>query len=131
MSFASFQPTPAEVAYAAQIFESTDPQKLGIVTGDAAVPVLAGSNLSPDKLGEIWAIADNDNNGFLTRKGVTVAVRLIGWAQRGEAVSEALLAKGARRTLLPLDPYRPLSRSSGSPPTYYWHQSASRLSQSR
>ena len=93
-NWASFAPTPAELAYAGQIFNSADPQKLGVVTGEAAVPLLNGSNLSPDKLGEIWAIADHENNGFLSRKGVAVAVRLIGWAQFGEPVTDSLLLKG-------------------------------------
>ena len=41
------------------------------------------SNLPPSVLGEIWTFADADNNGWLTKKGVAVAVRLIGWAQKG------------------------------------------------
>jgi epidermal growth factor receptor substrate 15 len=92
-NWASFAPTPPELAYAAQIFNSADPQKLGVITGEAAVPLLNGSNLSPDKLGEIWAIADHENNGFLSKKGVAVAVRLIGWAQFGESITDSLLLK--------------------------------------
>lgn len=94
-AWASFAPTAQELTYVTKLFETADPQKLGIITGDAAVPVLAGSSLPPDKLGEIWAIADHDNNGFLTKKGVAAAVRLIAWAQNGEPVSETLLAKCA------------------------------------
>lgn len=77
------------------LFNAADTQKLGIITGDAAVPVLAGSSLPPEKLGEIWAIADHDNNGFLTKKGVAATVRLIAWAQVGEPVTEDLLSKCA------------------------------------
>ena len=76
-----------------QIFLQADPQKLGIITGDSAIKVFGGAGLSNVHLGEIWAIADSDNNGFLTRKGVAVALRLIGWAQKGEQPTLALLSK--------------------------------------
>ncbi|KAI0075486.1 hypothetical protein K474DRAFT_1709004 [Panus rudis PR-1116 ss-1] len=88
-----FTPTPQEEAIVRQIFAQADPQKLGVITGDAAVRILNGSKLPPSVLGEIWSIADEDNNGVLTRKGVGIAVRLIGHAQRGERVSEALVTK--------------------------------------
>ena len=89
----SFNPTSAEIALTAQVFNVADPQKLGIVTGDTAVKVLSGANLSHVVLGEVWAIADKENNGFLTRKGVAVALRLIGYAQKGEPITEVLLDK--------------------------------------
>ncbi|KAF8510211.1 hypothetical protein BU17DRAFT_55537 [Hysterangium stoloniferum] len=88
---ASFNPTPAEIALTSLIFAAADPQKLGIITGDAAVNILSGANLSHTVLGEIWAIADKDNNGFLTRKGLSIALRLIGYAQQGETVKEVLV----------------------------------------
>jgi epidermal growth factor receptor substrate 15 len=94
-AWAAFTPTQQELVYTQLLFNATDPQKLGIITGDAAVPVLAGSSLPPEKLGEIWAIADYENNGFLTKKGVSAVVRLIAWAQVGEPVTEALLSKCA------------------------------------
>ncbi|KAF8306436.1 hypothetical protein DL93DRAFT_2088648 [Clavulina sp. PMI_390] len=91
--WATFAPTPQELAYVQLLFNAADPQKLGIITGEAAVTIFAGSELPPDKLGEVWAIADHDNNGFLPKKGVAAAVRLIAWAQLGEPVTEALLNK--------------------------------------
>lgn len=94
MSAANFQPTTTELALSNQIFLLADPQKLGIITGDAAIKVFGGAHLSNVQLGEVWALADADNNGFLTRKGVAVALRLIGWAQKGETPTAALLAKG-------------------------------------
>lgn len=57
------------------------------------MPVFAGSTLPPEILHTIWGIADHDNNGYLTKKGVVVAVRLIAWAQKGEPVTELLLSK--------------------------------------
>ncbi|KAF8556898.1 hypothetical protein OG21DRAFT_1408041 [Imleria badia] len=89
----NFTPTPAELALVNQIFAHADPKKIGILTGDVAVRVFGGAKLVPTVLGEIWNIADEDNNGFLTRKGVAVAVRLMGWAQKGEKISQALLSK--------------------------------------
>lgn len=88
-----FVPSQAEVALTSKIFEKCDPQRQGIIAGDTAVSIFNGSKLSAFVLGEVWAIADKENNGFLTRKGVSIALRLMGHAQRGEPVSEALLSK--------------------------------------
>ncbi|OCH95289.1 hypothetical protein OBBRIDRAFT_788483 [Obba rivulosa] len=88
-----FTPSPAEVALVNQIFAQADSQKLGVITGDAAVKIFSGSKLSPSVLAEIWNIADEDNNGVLTRKGVAVAIRLLGHAQRGEKITEAMVHK--------------------------------------
>lgn len=76
-----------------QVFQHADPQKLGVVTGDAAVKVFDGAKLQPAVLAEIWSMADDENNGWLSKKGVAKAVRLIGWAQAGRKVSEDLLEK--------------------------------------
>jgi epidermal growth factor receptor substrate 15 len=89
----TFTPSPSELALVNQIFVQADPQKLGILTGDVAVRVFGGAKLSPTVLGEIWSIADEENNGWLSKKGVAIAVRLMGWAQKGEKVSEALINK--------------------------------------
>ncbi|KAI1790765.1 hypothetical protein LXA43DRAFT_1144962 [Ganoderma leucocontextum] len=88
-----FTPTPAEVALINHIFAQADTQKIGVITGDAAVKIFSGSKLSPTVLAEIWNVADEDNNGVLTRKGVGIAVRLLGHAQRGENISDALISK--------------------------------------
>jgi epidermal growth factor receptor substrate 15 len=90
---ASFSPSPAELALTQQIFAHADPKKLGALTGDVAVRVFGGANLAPTVLGEIWQIADETNNGWLSQKGVAMAVRLMGHAQKGEKVSAALLSK--------------------------------------
>lgn len=97
-----FAPTPGELNLVTQIFSKADPQRSGILTGDAAVDVFAGSGLSSTTLGEIWQLSDTENNGFLTKKGVAMAVRLMGHAQKGEPVSEEMVAKGERfATLCP------------------------------
>ncbi|KAK7466866.1 hypothetical protein VKT23_003929 [Stygiomarasmius scandens] len=89
----SFAPTQAELALVNQIFAQGDPQKLGILTGDVAVRIFGGAHLPPPVLGEIWGIADEDNNGWLSKKSCAQAVRLMGWAQKGEKVSKDLINK--------------------------------------
>lgn len=96
----SFAPTPAELNLVTAIFAQADPKKLGVLTGEVAVKVFAGAHLPPATLGEIWNLADYDNNGWLGKKGVAMAVRLIGWAQAGEKVSAMLLQKRMFSTLL-------------------------------
>jgi len=88
-----FSPTQGELALINQILIKHDPQKFGVITGDVAVRIFGAANLSANVLGQIWAIADEGNQGFLTRKGVSVAVRLMGWAQKGETVSADLVNK--------------------------------------
>lgn len=89
-----FTPSPAELALVTQIFAKADPKKIGILTGDAALKVFGGAKLTPIVLGEIWSIADEENNGWLSKKGVAIAVRLIGWAQKGEKVKQSLVNTG-------------------------------------
>lgn len=93
MSSSNFTPTPSESALVNRIFTLFDTQKFGVLTGEVAVKAFAGANLSPTLLGEIWNIADEDNNGWLSRKGVSIAIRLIGWAQKGEKMSKDLLGR--------------------------------------
>lgn len=101
----NFSPTPAELSIVSQIFAQADPQKLGVLTGDVAVKVFGGAKLPPTTLGEIWNISDEDNKGWLPKKGVAIAVRLIGWAQKGEKMTQALLNKRKAHVFRPS--YRP------------------------
>jgi epidermal growth factor receptor substrate 15 len=100
-----FSPTHGEVALVNQIFAKYDPQKFGVITGEVAVNIFGGANLSATALSQIWGIADADNQGFLTRKGVSVAVRLFGWAQKGEAISAELVNKRERDESSPPESY--------------------------
>jgi len=66
----------------------------GVLPGKDVLPFLTSSGLPPQTLGEIWAIADPDNNGFLTRDGWYKAARIIGWVQKGNhAVDASLVSK--------------------------------------
>ncbi|OAX43822.1 hypothetical protein K503DRAFT_853081 [Rhizopogon vinicolor AM-OR11-026] len=89
----NFVPTTAELALVNQIFAQADTQGIGILTGDVAVKVFQGAKLAPSVLGEIWSIADDNNDGFLTKKGVSIAVRLMGHAQKGQKADRSLINK--------------------------------------
>lgn len=91
----------AEQPVFAQLYSLADPSNSGVVTGDAAVGFFEGFRLPTLTLGQIWSIADSDNNGFLTPNTFGVALRLIARAQRGESVSEAVV------------------NTPGAPPTYH------------
>ncbi|KAJ7074344.1 hypothetical protein C8F01DRAFT_1100205 [Mycena amicta] len=73
----TFTPSPAESTLVSQIFAHADPNKLGAITGDVAVKVFGGANLSPLVLGEIWQIADEANNGWLATQGTKVSAALL------------------------------------------------------
>jgi hypothetical protein len=92
-AMSKFTPSPQEVALVNQIFAQADTQKIGVVTGENAVKIFNGSKLPPSVLADIWNLADEDNKGVLTRRDVAVAVRLLGHAQRGEHITEALIHK--------------------------------------
>lgn len=75
-----------------QKFRQLDSEELGIVTGEAAKPVLAASGLSPQVLSQIWAIVDIDNKGFLNQNEFSAAMRMIAHLQvfPGQPVSAQL-----------------------------------------
>jgi epidermal growth factor receptor substrate 15 len=85
-----------ERAYFDQLFAAVDNQDSGVLAGQDALPLLMAANLPQQTLGEIWAIADPDNNGFLTRESWYKAARLVGWLQKGgkTTVDEALASQG-------------------------------------
>ena len=89
----AFSPTPLELAVVSQIFSQADPQRTGVLAGDAAFRVFGGAKLPPPILGSIWALSDEDDKGWLSEKSVAIAVRLIGWAQGGEKKITADLVK--------------------------------------
>lgn len=101
---ASYSATPAELTLVSQIFIKADPQRQGTVTSDAAVRIFNGAKLSPVILSEIWDIANESKSSNLSRKEVAVAVRLIGWAQKGEKVTSALVARRKQIFILPFGP---------------------------
>jgi epidermal growth factor receptor substrate 15 len=91
---AGFEASAQEQQVIKAVFSKADTQDLGVITGDEAVKVFAGSALPPTTLGEIWQLSDTENNGFLTETGLGIALRLIGWAQAGETPKKELIARG-------------------------------------
>lgn len=89
-----FVPSGPETALANAIFAQADHQNLGILTGDVAVRIFTGAKLPQAALHEIWNIADEENNGWLSKKSTALALRLIGHAQRGQRVSKNLISMG-------------------------------------
>lgn len=81
--------TAAERQAFSQLFAMADPTHSGVLSGEAAVPFFEGFKLPTMTLGQIWSIADSQNQGFLTPATFGVALRLIARAQRGESVNEA------------------------------------------
>lgn len=92
-------PSQEEAALVSAIFaharshEGAPQEDAAVLTGDVAVRIFKGSNLTPEVLGTIWSIADSDTNGWLSKHELSVAVRLIGWAQRGVNVTPELVYK--------------------------------------
>lgn len=92
---AGFEPTTTELEYTQLLFSIADPDNLGIITGEAAVPLFARSGLSPDTLEDVWDILDHEKKGSITKDETAAGVRLMGHAQAGRKITEALIAKRA------------------------------------
>lgn len=92
---ATCTPTSAESRIISAIFNQTDPTESGFVHGAAVLPIFNSSQLADEVLADIWDCADAEGAGRLSRTDVAVAVRLIGWAQKGTKVSRDLIEHGA------------------------------------
>ncbi|CUA75872.1 EH domain-containing and endocytosis protein 1 [Rhizoctonia solani] len=112
---AGFEPTAQEQQVIKAVFTRADTQDLGVVTGEEAVKIFAGSGLPPTTLGEIWQLSDSDNNGFLTEAGLGVALRLIGWAQAGETPKKEFIARVGPLPTIKGIPIPGVSSNPGSP----------------
>ncbi|QRV89588.1 calcium binding protein [Ceratobasidium sp. AG-Ba] len=111
----SFSASAQEQQLIKAVFAKADTSDLGVVTGDEAVKVFAGSGLPPTVLGEIWQLSDTDNNGFLTENGLGIALRLIGWAQAGEKPKKELTARVGPLPTIKGIPIPGVSSNPGSP----------------
>ncbi|CAE6514784.1 unnamed protein product [Rhizoctonia solani] len=112
---AGFQPTAQEQQVIKAVITRAGTQDLGIVTGEEAVKIFAGSGLPPTTLGEVWQLSDTDNNGFLTEAGLGIALRLIGWAQAGENPKKELAARVGPLPTIKGIPIPGVSSNPGSP----------------
>ncbi|CAE6394549.1 unnamed protein product [Rhizoctonia solani] len=112
---AGFEASAQEQQVIKAVFSKADTQDLGVITGDEAVKVFAGSALPPTTLGEIWQLSDTENNGFLTETGLGIALRLIGWAQAGETPKKELIARVGPLPTIKGIPIPGVSSNPGSP----------------
>ncbi|THV05414.1 hypothetical protein K435DRAFT_105135 [Dendrothele bispora CBS 962.96] len=114
----SFIPTPDELFLAERILSTQ--KKSDVLEPDAAVEILRDCGLSHEVLAEVWNMADEGPKGYLLARDVALALRLIGWAQAGEKITENLVGRSgplaAIRGFSPetskSDTYPPLSPSS-------------------
>src|SRR6202051_3349265 len=86
----SFLPSLSERLLVRQILAKADPERRGTFTREVALKAFVDVKLLDAMLHDIWIIADYDDNGWLSERGLAIAVRLLGWAQKGEKVTEAL-----------------------------------------
>ncbi|KAF9528617.1 hypothetical protein CPB83DRAFT_853961 [Crepidotus variabilis] len=90
----NFTPTDEEIYLTRQILVSRGlDADAGSLKGERAREVFNRSALPFPTLRDIWSIADDDGSGDLTRDEIVMALRLIGWVQAGEKLSEELLMK--------------------------------------
>ncbi len=91
-AIAEYSPTPEEDSLINWVMTIGDPEGTGKINPQTATRIFSASSLPPDALARVWEIASVDSkDGLLDRQGVGVALRLIGHAQRGETVMEALV----------------------------------------
>lgn len=87
----TIQLTEKEKVVFGQLFRQADSEYTQVVTGEVASKLFIKSGISPALLGNIWQLADPENNGFLDQKGFSVALRLIGHVQNGQNLSASLI----------------------------------------
>ncbi|KAI8998890.1 hypothetical protein BD414DRAFT_476348 [Trametes punicea] len=115
---AEYSPTPEEASLVDWVISIGDPERTGKLNPQIATRIFSGSNLPPDALARIWEIASVDSkDGLLDRQGVGVALRLIGHAQKGEAVTEALVRRPGPIAMIDSPSSPLLSESVAGPST--------------
>lgn len=84
------QLTPDEKSYYEPLFRQCDPNNQGFIAGETAKDILIKSNLPPVILGQIWQLADPQNNGYLDKNGFFLALRIIGKVQSGNQLTATI-----------------------------------------
>lgn len=79
------------------VYQRLDPSGTGIVTSGPVVELLKTSGLPTQLLGLIWEEADYAKRGYLDKRGVFIALKLVAVAQSGQSPTSASLG-------LPLGP---------------------------
>lgn len=94
-----FVPTRGELAVVEAILDYVQ-KKFGVqssvagnfqIGSDAAVDVLQRSDLPAKVLANIWNIADENADGNLSERELSIAIRLVGWAQSGKPVNRSFV----------------------------------------
>ncbi|KAF8211475.1 hypothetical protein K438DRAFT_2011016 [Mycena galopus ATCC 62051] len=67
-------------------FDALDPLKSGFIHDNISLPFLLESKLPPEEVARIWALADQNNDGKLTREGFAVALYLVDERRRGNPI---------------------------------------------
>ena len=80
-----------EIRIANRLMDMVDSGKASTFSLDSAAAILTQRGLSLHQLYKIWSLADRSNKGYLTSSELTVAIRLIGWAQAGHEIVEGLV----------------------------------------
>ncbi|GMT15100.1 hypothetical protein PFISCL1PPCAC_6397 [Pristionchus fissidentatus] len=96
------------------VYQRLDPSGTGVVAAGAVVELLKSSGLPTQHLGLIWEEADYAKRGYLDKRGVFIALKLVAAAQSGQPPSSASLG-------LPLGPptlggFSPMPPSMGVSP---------------
>ncbi|XP_069548502.1 epidermal growth factor receptor substrate 15-like 1 isoform X1 [Brachyistius frenatus] len=68
-------------------YRQLDPGNTGKVSAGDAAQFLKKSGLSDSTLGKIWDLADSERKGYLDKRGLFVALRLVASAQGGNDIS--------------------------------------------
>ena len=112
----SFSPPHNQAALFDSLFRAADRNNTGMVSGVDGAGFLRRSGLPEGTLCTVWAIADSNGSGFLTRQEFNVALRLVAMAQSNLPVTRESLVM-SRHAQLPaprMDGGRPVE--GGSPP---------------
>ena len=95
MTMQTFSATEEELELSTQIFVTRGCNgDDGALQGDQAKEVFNRSALPFTTLRDIWNMSNENGNGVLSKHEMAKALRLMGWAQAGEMLSEKLLTVG-------------------------------------
>lgn len=93
MSTQAFAASDDEADLAAQLLKIAKCEQAGALPPNVAVDLFGRSGLTVEQLRDIWNLADQNGSGDLSKDELAMAIRLMGWAQAGEAFDSGLLHK--------------------------------------
>lgn len=90
------------------MFAIGDPHGLGSVPRHTAESLFEGANLPSDIMHQVWEIANVEDNDSYGKYCVAIAVRLVGYAQRGETVNDKCVLTRMSRSISSFHSLTPL-----------------------